>query len=110
MKEGKWLKSLENACFFAVCRSSLLELFKVGFPMAMQRDLRQRRCTIYDSDFYFCISKACGTAQFLTPFFSFRILWLRHFRQRYRGDLRFELLSVKAIKIATLHAAKLHSY
>jgi hypothetical protein len=24
--------------------------------------------------------------------------------------LRFELLSVKAIKIATLHAAKLHSY
>jgi hypothetical protein len=50
----------------------------------------------------FCISKAGGTAQFLTPFF--------HFRQRYRGDLLFALLSVKAIKVATFCAAKLCLY
>jgi hypothetical protein len=40
---------------------------KVRIPIAMQRDLRQRRCTMCGSDIF--ISKDRGTAQFLTPFF-----------------------------------------
>jgi hypothetical protein len=35
----------------------------------MRRDLRQRRCAICGSDFLLLYFQACGTAQYLTPFF-----------------------------------------
>jgi hypothetical protein len=40
-----------------------------GFAIAVKPDLLRRRCMICNSDFYFCISKARGQVQFLTPFF-----------------------------------------
>jgi hypothetical protein len=74
----------------------------------MQRNRQQRICSsaICGSAFAAAIflllyfHSSC-TAQFLMPFFSFpHYSQFITFRQRYRCNLRFESLTVKAIKIA----------
>jgi hypothetical protein len=63
------------------------------------RDLRQR--------FFTSVFPKLAAQLISDAIVSFWILQSHHFRQRYRGDLRFELLSVNGIKIATLSYARI---
>jgi hypothetical protein len=76
----------------------------------MQHDLRQRRLAICGSDFLLLCFQSSRHSLISDAIFSFWIIWLHHFRQRYHGDLRFESLLVNRINIAPVRAAKLRSY
>jgi hypothetical protein len=64
---------------------------------------------IWGSDFLLLYFQRSRHSLISDTIFSFWRIWLRHFRQRYRGDLRFESFSVNAINIALLRYAPLCS-